>query len=155
MTALLERDRSWYDAGERGKRNRREELVHIARQARKLDGVGIVQQMAVLLHGRATARRVHHDRVKAALQKRAQIPPSQVARDDLLTAMDIQRATAHLLPRDVNFAAIAPQNTHGRPVDWPVYEWHHAAGEQANAITRRPLGRVYLPARRKRRRQLW
>ena len=80
--------------------------------------------------------------------------PARARARRALAAVDVQRAAAHLLARDVDLAAVVAQHAQRRGVDRAVHERHDAAGEQADAIARVPSARVDVQLGQERPRQV-
>jgi hypothetical protein len=150
VAALLEGGDALHRPAGRLKLDVGQELGHVARQPRELGRLGILEQVPVLLHCRAAAGRVDHDRVQATPEEGAEVLAGQLAHGAALATVDVERATAHLAAREVDLTAVVPQHAQGGGVNRPVDIRHHAAGKHANPIAGGAFSRIDLHARQER-----
>src|SRR5207245_1256847 len=73
----------------------------------------------------------------------------------LLAAVHVERAAAHLLPRNVDLAAVVAQHAQRGPVDAPVYERHDTAGEHPDPMPHFSDGWIDIELRDERWFQRW
>jgi hypothetical protein len=91
------------------------------------------KQLAVFLHRRSAASRIHYYPIGAGLEKSVDVYSSQPPGGLDLSCVSVKRATAYLSLRTDYLAPIANKYPLRRPVGLAKQAFHHATPEEPNA----------------------
>jgi hypothetical protein len=109
-----------------------EKLADITHATRERLGF-VAEPVLRFAHRRATARRVHHDRIDRSRIEYRRIRAREFTREVAIPGVHVQRATAALSRRDHDIEAVAGQHTDRSRIDRTEEFGHHATHEEAHS----------------------